>query len=204
MKEVIVATKNKGKIREFENFFSQFGIQVRSLLDLPESLEIEETGTTFEENALMKARTIAERFNVDCIADDSGLEVDYLNGAPGVYSARYAGNHDDEANNDKLLQELTGVPIEERTARFVCAIAYVTSDLKEFVVRGTVEGYIGFERRGNHGFGYDPLFYVPSLGRTFAELSVDEKREISHRGNALKKLKLLLKGDSDEACHCRQ
>lgn len=189
MKEVIVATKNPGKIQEFKEFFSDFGVRVKSLLDLPQAIEIDETGSTFEANALIKARTIAKIFQVDCIADDSGLEVDYLKGAPGIYSARYAGNHDDEANNEKLLRELKGVPLKQRTARFVCAIAYVTKDLKETVVRGTVEGVIGFERRGNNGFGYDPLFYIPQYNKTFAEMSVDEKQALSHRGNALRQLK---------------
>lgn len=196
MKTVVVATKNRGKVREFANFFSPYGIEVKSILDLDVDLEIEETGTTFEENALLKAMTIAKQFQCDVIADDSGLEVDALNGAPGVYSARYSGeDHNDARNNEKLIKELSHVPKEKRSARFVCALAYVTKDLDSFTVRGTVEGQIGFALQGEGGFGYDPLFYLSECDKTFAELSLSEKETISHRGRALQLLKNKLFGE---------
>lgn len=204
MKRVIVATRNDGKIKEFMEFFAPLGIEVFSLKDLNDNTNIVESGRTFEENALIKAREIAKRYQMDCIADDSGLEVDALGGAPGIHSARYAGDHDHEANNARLLKELEGLPFEKRTARFVCALAYVTRDFKEYVVRGTVEGYIWFECRGTNGFGYDPLFYFPSLNKTFAELSMHEKQAISHRGHALEKIKNILMGESDESNNRRE
>lgn len=201
MKKVVIATRNEGKVREFKNFFARYNITIYSLNDLGIDVEIEEDGTTFTENALIKARTIAKAYGLNCIADDSGLEVDALDGAPGIHSARYADDHDDDKNNEKLLQELEGVPFEERTARFVCAIAYVTKDLRESIVTGTVEGYIWFEPRGNNGFGYDPLFYVPCFEKTMAELTVEEKRLISHRGHALKKMIQQIEGERYDTHH---
>jgi XTP/dITP diphosphohydrolase len=193
MKTVLIATKNKGKVNEFATFFKRFGYEVQSLLDL-EDIDIDETGNSFEENALIKARTLAERTQSDVLADDSGLEVYYLNNEPGIYSARYSGlEKNDQANNEKLLKNLEGV--EERGAQFVCALAYVTKDLKEFVVRGTCEGQIGYEPKGENGFGYDPLFILPDLNKTFAELTPLEKEAISHRGIALKQLEVVLFGD---------
>ena len=188
MKQLILATKNPGKIREFKLMMGKYNIEIRSLLDLDELDDIEETGITFEENALIKARAIAMKYKMTVVADDSGLEIDALNGAPGVYSARYAGNGDDDANMDKVLAELEDVPPNERGARFVCVLAVVDKDGHETVVRGTCEGEILRHKQGINGFGYDPIFYLPDHQCTMAQLSKDEKNKISHRGVALKKL----------------
>lgn len=189
MKEIIVATKNKGKTKEFAEMFQPLGFTVKTLLDFPDAPDIEETGETFAENAVLKAKGISEYFNKIVIADDSGLCVDALDGKPGVYSARYAGEgKDDEANLQKVLQELKGVPYEERTAHFHCTLALVIPGKEPVIVEGKVEGYIIDEKRGENGFGYDPIFYVPEYGKTTAEMSSDEKNKISHRGRALEKL----------------
>ncbi len=184
-----ISTKNQHKIIEFERILSQLGIELLSEKDLKEPLpDVEENGVTFEENALTKARFACEQTEYVSLADDSGLCVDALGGAPGVYSARYCGKHgDDAANNKKLLSELDGVPLEKRTARYVAAVACVFPDGREIVVRGTCEGHIAFEESGNNGFGYDPLF-ISKLGR-FGEVSAEEKDSISHRAEALIKLK---------------
>lgn len=184
-----ISTKNQHKIIEFERILSQLGIELLSEKDLTEPLpDVEENGVTFEENALTKARFACEQTGYVSLADDSGLCVDALGGAPGVYSARYCGKHgDDAANNKKLLSELDGVPLEKRTARYVAAVACVFPDGREIVVRGTCEGHIAFEESGNNGFGYDPLF-ISKLGR-FGEVSAEEKDSISHRAEALIKLK---------------
>lgn len=193
MKEVIIATKNSGKAKEFEHIFNRYNIQVKSLLELDSSIEIEENGETFEENALIKAREIATKFKKLVIADDSGLEVDALNKRPGVYSARYAGEgRDDLANIKKVLSELEGIDEKDRSARFVCALALVTEDGKEFVVRGECEGQILKECRGTEGFGYDPIFYLPSLEKTMAQIPKSEKNVLSHRADAFKKLEKVL------------
>ena len=190
----MIATKNKGKLKEFEAIFQSFGFSVVSMNDLPIELEIVEDGETFEANALIKARAIASHYSGMIVADDSGLEVDALNQKPGVYSARYAKEPcDDEANMDKVLQELKQVPFIDRTARFVCALAVITPDKQEYLARGTCEGRITTERQGTKGFGYDPIFYVPTHDKTMAQLSKDEKNTISHRGQALEKLVQLLK-----------
>ncbi len=188
MKQVVIATKNKGKAKDFEALFSPLGYEVVTMFDVAPDMEIEETGTTFEENAVLKAETLAKALNTIVIADDSGLAVDALNGEPGVYSARYAGNHDDEANIVKVLEKLAGVPEEKRTARFCCALALAGPGMETFTVFGTCEGVILEEKRGTNGFGYDPIFYVPHLQRAMAELSPEEKGAISHRGNAIRKL----------------
>lgn len=188
MKQVVIATKNKGKAKDFEALFGPLGYEVVTMFDVAPDMEIEETGTTFEENAILKAETLAKALNTIVIADDSGLAVDALGGAPGVYSARYAGDHNDEANMVKLLANLQSVVDEKRTARFCCALAIAGPDFKTTTVFGTCEGVIGREKRGSNGFGYDPVFYVPTLGRTMAELSPEEKGAISHRGNAIRKL----------------
>jgi len=189
MKSIYIATKNIGKVKEFQVFFNQYEIEVKSLLDINQDIEIEETGSTFEENALIKAHAVCQLVNMPVLADDSGLEVDILNNEPGIYSARYAGIHgDDLQNNLKIIDQLKNVPFEKRTARFVCALAIVYPTSKEIVVRGTCEGYMFDRMRGENGFGYDPLFYVPSLSKTYAELTNDEKMRISHRGDALRKL----------------
>lgn len=188
LKQVIIATKNKGKAKDFEAIFAPLGYKVLTLFDVAPDMEIEETGTTFEDNAILKAEAVAKRLNTFVIADDSGLQIDALNGEPGVYSARYAGDHDDEANINKVLTKLKGVPEEKRTARFCCCIAITGPSHKTEIFFGTCEGKILTEKRGNRGFGYDPIFYVPSLGRTMAELTAEEKGAISHRGHAIHKL----------------
>lgn len=198
MKTIIIATNNKGKVREFEQFFAKYDIKVKSLADIRKKIRIEETGSTFRENALIKARTVCKALKKPVLADDSGLEVAILNNQPGVYSARYAGeNSNDYLNNQKLLYMLRGVPFKLRKARFVCALALVYPKGKEIVVGGTCEGYILEEMRGKNGFGYDPLFYVPALNKTFAELTEEEKMKISHRGRALEELEKVLENDED-------
>jgi XTP/dITP diphosphohydrolase len=190
MKEVIIATKNPGKAREFEHIFAPRGIAVKTLLDYPEIEDVEETGSTFEENAILKAEGVSKVLNKMVIADDSGLIVDALEGRPGIYSARYAGENpkDDQKNLEKVLDELKGVSEEDRTARFYCALAVALPGSMTITVSGTCEGRILVEQRGTNGFGYDPVFYVPDKSRTMAELTSDEKNQISHRANALKKL----------------
>jgi XTP/dITP diphosphohydrolase len=190
MKEVIIATKNPGKAREFEHIFAPRGIAVKTLLDYPEIEDVEETGSTFEENAILKAEGVSKALNKMVIGDDSGLIVDALEGRPGIYSARYAGEEpkDDQKNLEKVLDELKGVSEEDRTARFYCALAVALPGSKTITVSGTCEGRILEEQRGTNGFGYDPVFYVPDKSRTMAELTSDEKNQISHRANALKKL----------------
>ena len=192
MKQVVIATKNKGKAKDFEALFSPLGYEVVTMFDVAPDMEIEETGTTFEENAVLKAETLAKALHTIVIADDSGLAVDALDGAPGVYSARYAGDHDDEANIVKVLENLAGVPEEKRTARFMCALAIAGPTLETTTVFGTCEGIILEEKRGTNGFGYDPIFFVPELNRSMAQLTPEEKGAISHRGNAIRKLADLL------------
>ena len=189
MKEIIIATKNRGKVRDFEQLFSKKGIKVKSLLDFPDLPDVEETGTTFIENAVIKAESIVNELNKPVIADDSGLSVDVLGGEPGVYSARYAGpNKNDEENIQKVLHELKGVPSAKRTGRFHCALALAIPNGKTHVVEGTCEGLITNEPIGDRGFGYDPVFFVKEKGKTMAELTNEQKNEISHRAKALQKL----------------
>lgn len=188
MKQVVIATKNKGKAKDFEAIFAPLGYEVLTLFDVAPDMDIAETGTTFEENAILKAEAVAKRLNTYVIADDSGLEIDALNGEPGVYSARYAGDHNDAANISKVLKKLEGIPEEKRTARFCCCLAITGPSHKTETVFGTCEGIILTEKRGTQGFGYDPIFYVPSMKKTMAEMTAEEKGSISHRGNALRKL----------------
>jgi XTP/dITP diphosphohydrolase len=189
MKSIIVASKNKGKIKEFQQLFSQKGIQVSSLLDLNLEDDIAETGKTFEENAIIKAEAISNLYNQPVIADDSGLSIDALQGRPGVYSARYAGEHkSDEDNMDKVLHELKDIPFEDRSAQFICVLAVVAPGQKPVTFTGKCEGMIHTQKSGTKGFGYDPIFYVPSYQKTMAELSSNEKNKISHRGKAIKQL----------------
>ena len=189
MKEIIIATKNPGKAKEFKRIFNDQEFTLKTLLDLPAMPEIQETGQTFAENATIKAHAVMERFNLPTIADDSGLQVDALYGRPGIYSARYAGDHNDAANNAKLLSELGGVPKEKRTARFVSTLVFANpKNDHDLVVEGEIKGLIGEFPQGDDGCGYDPLFYVPELKKTLAQLTVDQKNEISHRGNAIRKL----------------
>ena len=188
MKKIILASDNGHKLEEIRRYFkeAEIPVEIIPLRDSGFSGEIVEDGETFEENALIKARTVALATGCAAIADDSGLEVDALHGAPGVYSARFAGVHgDDNANNAKLLQELDGVPDCKRTARFVSVICVYREDGASVSVRGTAEGLILTEKKGSGTFGYDPLFYYPPFGKTFAEMDGSEKNSISHRGNAL-------------------
>ena len=194
MDTVVAATKNKHKIIEIEAITSLFGMKVisRAEAGVPD-VEVEETGETFEENSLIKAEEIMKLCGKVTIADDSGLEVDCIGGAPGVYSSRFAGTDgDDEANNAKLIDMIKDVPWEERTARFVSVITMVFPDGDKLIARGTVEGHVIPEIRGEAGFGYDPLFIPEGYTRTFGEFPPEEKNSISHRGNALRKLKELL------------
>lgn len=192
MKQVVIATKNKGKAKDFEALFGPFGYEVVTMFEVAPNVEIEETGTTFQENAILKAETLASMLGQIVIADDSGLAIDALNGEPGVYSARYAGDHDDEANMVKVLENMKDVPEEKRTARFCCALAIAGPNTETKTVFGTCEGVIAHEKKGTNGFGYDPIFYVPALEKHMAELSADEKGAISHRGNAIRELALQL------------
>ena len=199
--ELILASRNKKKIREVEAILATHfpGIHILSLDDIGFEGDIEENGDTFEENALIKAHTAlaASGNHIAAIADDSGLAVDALNGDPGVYSARYAGGHgDDAANNALLLKNLAHLPVEQRTARFVCCIALVYPDGREMTVRGETEGLIIDDARGDGGFGYDPYFYYQPFGKTFSELTAEDKNAISHRGKAIAKLADKLKNQA--------
>jgi len=188
----VLATKNRDKENEFRALFSGLDVELRFLGDYPGAADVVEDGSTFEENALKKARYAHELTGEWALADDSGLEVEALGGAPGIYSSRYAGRKGDyDANNRKLMEELKEVPQGKRGARFVSVIAIVGGG-NEYVVRGICEGEIAFEPRGKNGFGYDPIFYIPSLGKTMAELEPHVKNEISHRGNAFKRARKLL------------
>ncbi|AKL85888.1 YsnA [Bacillus atrophaeus UCMB-5137] len=195
MKEAIIATHNPGKVKEFKDILAPKGYDVKSLADIGFLEEIEETGHTFEENAVLKAEAVAKAVNKMVIADDSGLSVDNLGGSPGVYSARYAGEQKDDTENiNKVLKELKGIEKEQRTARFRCALAVSIPGEETKTVEGHVEGYIAEEPKGENGFGYDPIFIVKDKDKTMAELTSDEKNKISHRANALKKLSQLLEG----------
>lgn len=186
--ELVLASGNQGKIAEFQRLLEGLDIQVHSMKEYPEIGEIIEDGASFAENALIKARAVCKTTGKAALADDSGLMVDALDGAPGIYSARFAGEqHDDAANNAKLLQLLEPVADADRTGRFFCAIAIVLPDGREYTVEGTCPGMILRELKGQGGFGYDPLFYVPDMGKTFAQLSMEEKNRISHRGHANRK-----------------
>ena len=184
--KLVLATQNKGKVEEIAEALTTTSIEVLSLDDFPLVGDIEEDGATFIENAVKKARVTAEITSLPALADDSGLEVDYLQGAPGVYSARFAGEtKSDQANNDKLLSLMKDVPPEKRTARFQCVIAIAYPDGRVHTVQGTCEGIIANEPQGVLGFGYDPLFYLPEHDKTFGQLDLPFKNKISHRGKAL-------------------
>lgn len=186
---MIIATKNKGKAKEFESLFKAYGYKIKTLHDYPEIADVPETGETFGANAFQKAEAISKQLNANVLADDSGLEVDALDGAPGIYSARFAGEHgNDEKNNQKLLEELTGVPTEKRGANFHCSLVLVGPNKESLHVSGKVYGEILESPRGTNGFGYDPLFHIPELDKSMAELTNDEKNEISHRAIAIKQL----------------
>jgi len=188
IQELILASGNKGKIAEFQRLLDGMGIQVQSMKLYPEIGEIVEDGNTFAENALKKARTVCQATGKPALADDSGLMVDALDGSPGIYSARFAGEaHDDAANNAKVLELMKNVPDDKRGAQFFCAIALVLPDGREYTVEGFCRGTLLHALQGDGGFGYDPLFYVAELGKTFAQLTMEEKNAISHRGMANKK-----------------
>ncbi len=196
IKEIVIASGNKGKVAEFEKMLSGLGISVYALSEFDGISEYQETGHTFQENASGKALYYSNILGKVVIADDSGLEVDALDGAPGVYSARYAGcegPEKDSANNARLLQELIDVPDSQRTARFRCCLCMAGPDGVLAQASGSVEGHICRTGRGANGFGYDPLFEIPELGRTAAELEYSEKNRISHRGKAMKELMVKLK-----------
>ena len=190
--KIIIATHNKHKLQEMSRILSPMGYEVVTDRDLGiELTDAEENGETFLDNARIKAESGCRESGLPCIADDSGLCVDALNGAPGVFSARYSGIHgDDDGNNRKLLSELEGVPTEKRTAHFACAICVSFPDGSEVTATGKCEGYIGYEKKGTNGFGYDPLFMVGD--RSLAQMTAEEKDAISHRGNALKELQKIL------------
>jgi XTP/dITP diphosphohydrolase len=194
---IVLASRNKGKLKELKMLLSDLRWEVCSLLDYSGVPEVEEDGVTFIENAIKKATTVARYLNEWTVADDSGLEVDALKGAPGVRSARFAGvQGDDQANNEKLLQKLTAVAWEKRTARFRSALAFASPEGEVWTTEGWCEGVISFEPRGEGGFGYDPLFYLPELELTMAELSDEEKNKISHRAMAMKNFRAYLKDAS--------
>lgn len=211
---IIIATSNQGKLKEFQLAFASLGKRVLSMADYPQLPEVVEDGDTFKANALKKAQEVAEAIQLPVLADDSGLCVERLEGAPGVYSARYAGGHGDtKANNAKLLEELEKMPVSRTeheglgeesehvlsAAQFVCCLVLYDPAEKRYVdVTGTCDGFIIDEARGEHGFGYDPLFYVPAFGKTMAELSPEQKQSISHRGNAIRKLLEVMKAEQAE------
>ncbi len=194
IEKIVFATGNMGKMKEIKAIFQGFQGDILSMKEAGIVCDIEENGATFEENALIKARAIHAHTDALVLADDSGLEIDYLDQAPGVLSARFMGEDTSyHIKNAALLRKLEGVPQEKRTARFVCAIAAVLPDGTEKVLRRALEGYIGYEESGENGFGYDPIFVVPKYGKTTAQLSMEEKNEISHRGKALEAIKEELK-----------
>lgn len=193
MRRLIFATGNEHKMVEIREILGELPVEILSMKDVGIKADIVENGNTFEENALIKAKEVCKLAGEMVLADDSGLEIDYLNGEPGIYSARYMGEDTSyRIKNQNLIDRLEGVPDEKRTARFVCAIAAAFPDGRSFVVRGMIEGIIGYEERGANGFGYDPIFYLPERGVSTAEIPPEEKNSISHRGNALRKMKELL------------
>ena len=190
MEKLIFATGNEGKMREIREILGRDGLTILSQKEAGIQTNAEENGTTFEENALIKARAVAEQTDALVLADDSGLEIDYLGGEPGVYSARYLGEDTSYTiKNNNLIERLAGVPDEKRTARFVSAITAVLPGGEELTTRATIEGRIGYEEKGENGFGYDPIFYVPEFHKTTAELTGEEKNAVSHRGKALRAMK---------------
>ncbi len=201
MGRIVFAMRRAGKIREINAIMADTGMEVISMKDAGIRIDIEENGSTYEENALIKARAVADMTEDIVMADDSGLEIDYLNKEPGVYSARYMGEDTSyRVKNADLIRRLEGVPDEQRTARFVCAIAAVMPDGRELTVRAAIEGRIGYEEKGENGFGYDPIFYVSEFQKTTAELTEAEKNQVSHRGKALRLMKEELKRYENITC----
>ena len=195
MDKIVFATTNEGKVKEIKEILAGFPIEVVSMKEMNITADIEENGATFEENSLIKAREVSKLTGLPAMADDSGLEVDYLNGEPGIYSARYLGRDTDyNYKNNYIIEKLKNAKDEERSARFVCVISLVLPDGREFIKKGVMEGRIAYEIKGENGFGYDPVFYLPEYGMTSAELSGEEKNKISHRGKALGAMKELISG----------
>lgn len=191
---IVFATGNQNKMREIHEIMDDLGMEIVSMKEAGISADIVEDGTSFEENAVIKASAIARQCEDIVLADDSGLEVDALNKEPGIYSARYMGEDTSyRIKNQSIIDRLEGVPDEKRSARFVCAVAAVFPDRSHAVVRETIEGRIGYKESGENGFGYDPIFYVPEYGCTTAELSPEQKNAISHRGKALRKIKNMIR-----------
>lgn len=193
-RKIVFATGNAGKMKEIRDILADMELEVYSMKEIGIDVSINENGKTFEENAVIKAKAVAAQCGEIVLADDSGLEIDYLNKEPGIYSARYMGEDTPySVKNANLIERLTGVPDEKRTARFVCAIAAVLPNGEVITSHGEIEGRIDYREKGKNGFGYDPIFYVPEYDRTTAELSESEKNRISHRGKALRKMKEELK-----------
>ncbi|MCH4285172.1 MULTISPECIES: RdgB/HAM1 family non-canonical purine NTP pyrophosphatase [Bacillota] len=187
MKQIMIATSNAHKVEEFKRMLQPYGYEVRSLLDLDEEIDIEENGTTFEENALIKAKTIYDKLHIEVIADDSGLAVNAMNGEPGIYSARFLGRDTSyDVKNQYIIDQVKDA--QDKGAQFVCAIAYIDADGHENVFTGVVEGEIYDHIEGAKGFGYDPIFYYPPFKTTLANVSEDQKNEVSHRGKAIQML----------------
>jgi XTP/dITP diphosphohydrolase len=190
MRKIIFATGNQGKMREIREILSDMDVEVLSMKEAGIDIDIVEDGSTFEENAAIKARAVCAVAGEIVLADDSGLEIDYLNKEPGIYSARYMGEDTSyHIKNANLIERLEGVPDEARTARFVCAVAAAFPDGTVKTIRATMEGRIGYEEKGENGFGYDPIFFLPEFGCTSAQLSMEDKNKISHRGKALRAIK---------------
>ncbi len=198
IRELVLATRNRHKVVELVALLGDLGITIRTLDEFPDAPDVVEDGDTCEANAVKKARAIAEFTGLPAVADDTGLEVDALGGRPGVYAARYAGEDATyEDNCRKLLRELTGVPREQRTARFITVAALAMPTCGVQVAHGTLAGLISEEQDGDQGFGYDPVFFVPELGKTLAELSADEKNRVSHRAKAFTKVRALVLGKAN-------
>lgn len=188
--KIVFATGNKGKVKEIQEILKDLNYEVLTMKEAGIEIEIEENGKTYEENALIKARSVAQHTDAIVMADDSGLEVDAMDRAPGVFSARFMGEDTSyRIKNAEIIRRLEGKEGAERSARFVCAIAAVFPDKSEVTTRATIEGQIGFKEQGENGFGYDPIFYVPEFGKTTAQLSPEEKNQVSHRGKALRLMK---------------
>lgn len=189
MKEIVVATQNKGKVKEIKEILADLPVEVKTMVEVGIDIDVEENGTTFEENAIIKAEAISKLVDALVIADDSGLEIDYLNKEPGIYSARYLGKDTPyEIKNQMIIDRLEGVPKEKRTARFVCAMALAEAGKETVTTYETIEGYIGDHAEGENGFGYDPIFFVDELGTSTANISLETKNEISHRAKALRSM----------------
>ena len=193
MRKVIFATGNENKLKEIRMIMADMDVEIVSMKEAGCFVDVDETGTTFEENAILKAKAIAQKSGELTLADDSGLEIDYLNKEPGIYSARYMGEDTSyDIKNAELLRRMEGVPDEKRSARFVCAVAMVRPDGSCEVVRQTMEGRLAYKPAGDNGFGYDPIFFLPEFGCTSAQLSPEDKNAISHRGKALRAIRNVL------------